>query len=238
MRLARKITLAIATAILAIMLLHAYVLLRREVVLFDADLARSVRLKQMLRASIETVWQAYGEDAAQQLVEHTIGNAIEGVRVRWLWLDVPAGDPRHVDLAPDQLAQLRDGERVIVFRKDGATRGRYTYVPEDSDAPGRARVRRVDRRAARLLRGEPCRSGSRPSPSSPPARAAVYGLGAWYVGRPIERLATGCGRRGRRPRYRIILARTTRSATSREVDGMPRRLADARRRSPPRPRRA
>src|SRR5688572_14530158 len=83
MRLARKITLAIVAAIVAVMAAHAYFLLQRQVVLFDADLARSVRLKQALKASIAKVWEAYGDAAAQELVEHTIAGAFDGVRVRW-----------------------------------------------------------------------------------------------------------------------------------------------------------
>ncbi|MEO6027814.1 MAG: hypothetical protein ABIR79_13190, partial [Candidatus Binatia bacterium] len=101
MKLARKITVAIAAAILVIMAAHASVLLNRQIVLFDADLARSLRLKQALQASIEKVWKAYGDGPAQELVEHTITDAVDGVRVRWMWLDVKEGDPRYLDLASE-----------------------------------------------------------------------------------------------------------------------------------------
>ena len=230
MRLARKITLAIAAAILAIMVLHAYVLLQREVVLFDADLARSVRLKHMLRASIEAVWQAYGEDAAQQLVEHTIGNAIEGVQVRWLWLDVPAGDPRHVGLAPDQLAQLRDGVRVILKKNGG--RELVTYVPEWIAGARPAVLEFVESIGEQHAFFEASRWQIALATLAILAAAAtaVYGLGAWYVGRPIEQL---------RDRLRaiaagdldtpLILAQNDEIGDlAGEIDGMRRRLGDAR----------
>jgi signal transduction histidine kinase len=187
-RLARKITVAIAAAILVVMAAHAYFLIHREVVLFDADLARSTNLKRALRASIEETWRAYGDGAAQRLVEETIPAAVEGVRIRWTWLDAPPGDPRHLDLPPEQLARLRAGERVIVLR-DEDTR-RYTYIPvaiagsrvavlEFVESVGEQHAfinaSRVQIEIATVVILLAC-------------AAAVYALGVWYVGRPIQRL--------------------------------------------------
>src|SRR4051794_35480607 len=101
MKVTPKITIPIAAAILVGVAAHAFFLIRREVVLFDAVLARSTNLKRALRASIEETWRAYGDAAAQRLVEETIPRAADGVAARWLWLDEAPGDPRHVDLPTD-----------------------------------------------------------------------------------------------------------------------------------------
>ena len=190
MRLARRITVAIAAVILAIMSAHAYFLLRHEVDLFDADLQRSMRLKQALRASITRVWEAYGDGEAQRLVEHSITDAVDGVRVRWTWLDAPAGDPRHLDLPADQLAQLGRGERVVVLRQDGDDTLRYTYVPQS--IPGSrpavlAFVESVGEQHA-FIAASRWQVLLATVAILAACTFAVYAVGARYVGRPIERL--------------------------------------------------
>jgi signal transduction histidine kinase len=234
-RLARKITIAIAAAIVAVMAIHAYLLLRRQVVLFDADLDRSLRLKQALRASIEGVWKQYGAGAAQDLVERTITRAVDGVRVRWTWLDAPAGDPRHLDLPPAERAELAAGSRVISLREgaDGTVE-RYTYVPESID--GRPPIAvlefvesigeqheyvQANRWQILLATGGILLAST----------TAVYVLGVWYVGRPVQRL---------RDRLRaiadgdldspLVLAQNDEIGDlAREIDGMCTKLAEARR---------
>ena len=192
MRLARKITLAIGAAILVIMAAHAYFLLRHQVVLFDVDLARSVNLKRRSAPASTRVWEAYGDARPRSSSSTPSATPSRASHVRWTWLDAPPGDPRHLDLPPDQLAQLREGERVIVFRKDdGTTRERYTYVPETLPGKPPAVLEFVEsiQRAARLHRGEPpADRRSRPPASCSRARLAVYWLGVWYVGRPIQQL--------------------------------------------------
>ena len=229
MRLARKITLVIAAAIVAVMAAHAYFLLQRQVLLFDADLARSLRLKQALRASIGKVWESFGPEAAQELVEHTITDAVDGVRVHWLWLDAPEGDPRHVALPPEQVARLQRDEKVIELREgaDGTVE-RHTFVPE--------RLR--DGRPAVLQFVESVGEQHAYIEASRwqilfatlgillACTAAVYALGVWYVGRPVQRL---------RDRLRAIADGDLESAIelrqndeigdlAREIEGMCRKL--------------
>jgi len=190
-RLARKITIAIGAAILVIMVTHAYFLVQRQIVLFDVDLARSMNLKRALRASIARVWEAYGDTEAQRLVEHTISDAIEGSHVRWTWLDAPPGDPRHLDLPPDQLAQLRDGERLIVFRKDdGKTMQRYTYVPQSLPGKRPAVLEFVEsiQEQHTFIEANKLQIALATAGILLACTIAVYWLGIWYVGQPIQRL--------------------------------------------------
>ena len=191
MRLARKITIAIGAAILVIMVTHAYFLVQRQIVLFDVDLARSMNLKRALRASIARVWEAYGDTEAQRLVEHTISDAIEGSHVRWTWLDAPPGDPRHLDLPPDQLDQLRDGERLIIFRKDdGKTMERYTYVPQSLPGKRPAVLEFVEsiQEQHTFIEAGKLQIALATAGILLACTFAVHGLGIWYVGRPIQRL--------------------------------------------------
>ena len=233
MKLARKITVAIAVAILAVMAIHAYLLLQRQVVLFDADLARGMRLKQALRASITEVWEAYGDAAAQELVEHTITDAVDGVRARWTWLDAPPGDPRHLDLPPEQIARLRSGERVVVLREDdGQATERYTYVP--ASLPGKrpaviAFVESIHEQRA-FIEASRWQILLATLGILVACTAAVYALGLWYVGRPVQRL---------RDRLRAIAdgdldgevacaQNDEIGELAQEINGMCRRLAEAR----------
>ncbi|MCC6847532.1 MAG: HAMP domain-containing protein [Deltaproteobacteria bacterium] len=236
MRLARKITLAIAAMIVAVMTAHAYLLLQRQVILFDADLDRSLRLKQALRASIEGVWRTHGADAAQDLVEHTISDAVDGAHVRWTWLaSTDRDDPRYLDLPQADKERLRSGKRVIHLRENAAgVEERFTYIPESLDgAPPIAVLEFVEsigeqheyvqanRMQILLATGVILLA----------CTAAVYVLGVWYVGRPVQRL---------RDRLRAIAAGDLDSPLlitqndeigdlAREIDGMCGKLAEARR---------
>ncbi len=191
MKLARKITLTIAVAILAVMAVHAWLLLRQQVVLFDADLVRSLRLKQALRASIAKVWEAYGDVAAQELVEHDITSAVDGVTARWAWLDAPAGDPRGLALASDQLEQLRRGERVIVIdTRNGFPVERRTYVPESIPGSRPAVLEFVEsvREQHAYVAASQRQILLATLAILVACTAAVYALGLRYVGLPVERL--------------------------------------------------
>jgi HAMP domain-containing protein len=150
-----------------------------------------VNLKRALRASIARVWEAYGDTEAQQLLEGTISDAIEGVRVRWTWLDAPPGDPRHLDLPPEQLAQLRDGERVVVFRKEvGNTTERFTYVPESLPGKRPAVLEFVEsiREQHAYIEASRLQIALATTGILLACALAVHGLGIWYVGRPIQQL--------------------------------------------------
>jgi len=188
MRLARKMTLAIAVAILTVMAAHAYFLVSREIVLFDADLARSTTLKRALRAAIEDTWRTYGESAAQRLVEETIPHSVEGMSVRWTWLDAPPTDERRLELPADQLVQLRSGERVVVFRDEGKLRVTYfplsipgsptavlEFIESVREQHAFVQTTNVEIAVATMLILLAC-------------GVAVFAVGDWYVGRPLERL--------------------------------------------------
>ncbi len=234
MKLARKITLAIAVAILAVMAAHGYMLARRQVKLFDADLERSVQLKRALRSAVLTVWRTHGTAEAQRLVEETVADAT-GLRFRWTWLDAPPGDPRHLDLPAETVAQLHGGERVIFFRRDeGQEPSRYTYVPLSIEGSRPAvievvesigyehsfiNVSRLHILVATIVILALC-------------AAAVYALGVFFVARPIERLrdkarAVGAGDFG--PPL-ALRQRDEIGELGRELDAMCDQLAEARRR--------
>jgi two-component system NtrC family sensor kinase len=233
-KLARKITLAVAAAIVAVMAAHAYVLLQRQVVLFDADLARGIRLKQALKASIQKVWATYGDAAAQELVEKSITDAVDGVRVRWTWLDAPRDDARRLDLPIAQRDELRDGKRVVVLHKEhGTATERYTYVPlklPGSDTVAVLEfVESINEQHAFVVESR-WQIGLATLAIVLACAGAVYVLGLRYVGRPVQRL---------RDRLRAVAAGDFDTPLdlaqddeigdlAREIDGMCRGLSEAR----------
>ena len=240
MRLARKITLAVAAAIVVVMAAHAYFLMQRQVVLFDADLARSVRLKQALRASIDKVWEAYGDEAAQDARRaDDLGRGRRGPRPldlarRATGRSAPRRSPR------EQLAQLATGDDArssSSARTTATTTERYTYVPQSIDGCAQAVLEFVESIHEQHAFVEASRwqiRGRDRSRSSLACAAAVYGLGFWFVGRPMRAAARPRPRgRGAATSTRPIdLAQHDEiGELAREINDMCRRLAEARARA-------
>jgi signal transduction histidine kinase len=189
-RLARKFTVVIAVAILVVMAGYDYTLVRQEVTLFDADLERTEHLKRLLRTSIESVWREHGDDAVAKMVDEA-AVALDAVTTHWYWLDAPAGDPRHLDLSPEQLALLQRDERVRFVRDDAnGDAWRYTYIPIRIEGSRRGVIE-----AAESLREQHQFIETTHREIVLAALivlllciAAVYVVGSRFIGRPIQRL--------------------------------------------------
>ena len=69
MRLAYKLAAAISLGVLIVMGMYAYIQIRHEVVLFEADLRRNARIGRALRGTVGAVWQNQGEQRARELIE-------------------------------------------------------------------------------------------------------------------------------------------------------------------------
>jgi two-component system NtrC family sensor kinase len=233
-KLARKITVTIAAAILAVMAAHGYLLVRQEVTLFEADLEKTAHLRRALRASIQAVWRTHGEGEAQRLVE-TAEEAMEGVDLRWTWLDAPPGDPRHLDVPPDSRALLARGERVRIVRKDEQGEPwRYSYMPLSVEGARPAvlvgmeslhvqrafiQTSRLQVLVATIVILVLC-------------TGAVYGVGVRFVGRPLQRLrdkarAIGAGEPGEPLVFR---QRDEIGELAEEINAMCARIIEAQRR--------
>jgi signal transduction histidine kinase len=136
MKLAHKLTASLVAGILAVMGTYAIVQIRNEVTLFRADVKKNTRIGRSLKATIEEVWRAEGEARARELVEEA-DDENQGLGVRIVRLDGPAGVVPRPTLGPDDLAALAGGGGVRFIREnDQGDRRRYTYLPLDVAAPG------------------------------------------------------------------------------------------------------
>src|SRR5438046_6522632 len=105
MKLARKLTLALVVGVLVIMAGYAWLQIRREVVIFDAELWKNEKFGHGAAAAIAEIWATEGEAKARQMLE-TIDRYGPGViRLRWLWLDALRAEPPQ-GLSADDLEQL------------------------------------------------------------------------------------------------------------------------------------
>jgi len=119
MKLARRLNLALILGIIAVMTTYAYLQVRQEVVLSEADRQRTRQLGLAWLGTLEGVWEQEGGQRAQELVERANQRAA-AVTVRLVGLDPTAGYLPRADLAPDQLATLNDGKLVRFTRQDTA----------------------------------------------------------------------------------------------------------------------
>jgi two-component system NtrC family sensor kinase len=129
MRLAYKLAVALTLGVLIVMGIYAYIQIRLEVVLFDADVPRNARIGRALRGTVSTVWRAEGEERARGLIEEADDETSE-VAIRLVWADAPAGHPRRPKLDDAELRALATGREARVVLEDAAGDPvRHTYVP-------------------------------------------------------------------------------------------------------------
>jgi two-component system NtrC family sensor kinase len=129
MRLAYKLAVALTLGVLIVMGIYAYIQIRLEVVLFEADVQRNARIGRALRGTVATVWQAEGEERARGLIEEADDETSE-VAIRLVWADAPAGHPRRPKLDDAALRALATGREARVVLEDAAGDPvRHTYVP-------------------------------------------------------------------------------------------------------------
>ena len=88
MKLAGKLTVALVFGIFVVMAGYAYLQIRQEVVLYEADSERVKHLGHMMRITVEEIWQLEGEARLRELV----AGADPEVGVRVVSLHAPVGD--------------------------------------------------------------------------------------------------------------------------------------------------
>ncbi len=199
MRLVRKLLLVLVTLMVAVLILDAWVGIRRETRLLETDMNADERdTGQALAAAIGALWRTDGRERALQLV----GEAqTQPVRVAVRWVDPHAGAER-----PDapSVAAVRDrvarGEVFSVIpNPEGEVRRRiYTYVPvmvegvqqgalelSESLSEEQAHLRHLVLQRAVTAGG-----------LAVLFTAAAWILGAWFVGRPMHALVDKARRVG------------------------------------------
>jgi two-component system NtrC family sensor kinase len=194
-KLTRRLILTLMVAIVVVMAFGAFLQLRREITIFDDDMAQDERaMGHALRAAVETVAADSGIEQAEHVVAQAAASETR-LNLRWVWLDDAATSGR---IDPDVRTRLARGRTVHVVREDVEEPWRATYVPlrlggppvaalelSEPLAPQRRFLRRTELEilgSLLVLVGIAC--------------AATMMLGIGLVGRPMRALAEQARRIG------------------------------------------
>ncbi|MFL5344290.1 MAG: sensor histidine kinase [Hyalangium sp.] len=129
MKLARKITLALALLAIAVLATMETLEVRRELARSAVDMRHDHRLiGHTVAGSIGKAWQQEGEAEALSLLEQT-NRFQEQVRLRWVWLDEAPDHPPLSTLSPAMLERLGDGEDEALTDLSQPPGVLRTYIP-------------------------------------------------------------------------------------------------------------
>ena len=129
MRLARKLNVLLIVGIIVVMATYAYVQVREEVVLYDADQQRTKQVGLAWLGTLEAVWEQEGGRRAQELVAHANERAA-AVTVRLVGLDTSASFLPSPDLTIAQFGTLAEKKLVRFVRPDDmGDEWQYFYLP-------------------------------------------------------------------------------------------------------------
>lgn len=195
MKLARKLTIALALGILAVMSVNAYVRVNRVLWLFEAERSQDERLLgRVLRASAEELWRSEGEERAVGLVSQA-NDALSDVQFRWVWLDDPDDIGRTV-LSHERARSLARGDATLRIREEDRS---YYYIPvsQGSGRPAALEVSESLDLQQDYLRESILQSVVATIGVTAVCGLIAMGLGVFLVGRPMRRLYEQTRRIGR-----------------------------------------
>src|SRR5580658_2633952 len=100
MRVVPKLTLAFILCTSAVLTFNGFLRVSREVAVYEQDRVRDHRLMgRALGEAIAAVWRSDGQASALSVLSH-VNTEDARIRVRWVWFDELATDPRPpVDVA-------------------------------------------------------------------------------------------------------------------------------------------
>ncbi|MBI5493794.1 MAG: HAMP domain-containing protein [Deltaproteobacteria bacterium] len=200
MKLARKLTLTLLLGIWGVLGVHAFFEVAREETALEEDVIDDLRIiGRALKPALVRLWQREGQVLAMQVLEYD-EEMHRRVRIRWVSLSAPEGDPHHPLLRPRYLRRVARGEEVS-WLSDPDAKGEsraYVYIPIMLDPlpPGALELSESLAPPREFLRETVIRLGITTG-----AMALVSGLvallvGVYFVGRPMRRLAERARRIG------------------------------------------
>lgn len=198
MRLARKLTLALAAAMVAILFATGIVWIRREIELVETDAREDLSIiGRALRPALVRVWTVDGHEQARALLEYA-DQRMRRVDIRWVRLDAPTGDRDAPRVPTGRLANVRSGEDTTIELPNGGVRRLVHYLPVVSPSipPGALELSQSLDRERAFVRES---AGIVAVAIGGAAVLAVFltvVLGAWLVGKPMRRLAEQARRIG------------------------------------------
>lgn len=114
---------------------HSYLVVKREVALFRADMdLHAYLLGSVLAGSAADFWRTAGPTRVASLIRDA-NRSEHMVRVRWVWFDVPPNDPDAPRVSIADLTPLRNGKEMLFPDYDfRGSEYHITYFPVFVDA--------------------------------------------------------------------------------------------------------
>jgi signal transduction histidine kinase len=189
MKLARKLAVALALGVVAVMGAHAWVALRTEPLLFAADIHKQRKFAKGAAILAQASWRKGGLDRAQLHVRK-VNKGLPDLLVRWTWRDLPVGHPDRPRLTDDQMRWLDRGTIVAVrLRNDGAE-WRFIYAPMSIPGSRKAALEigeSLEKEVAFVSANRTTLAASTVAQTGLTGLLAM-GLAVWFVGRPVRLL--------------------------------------------------
>jgi len=232
MRLVLKLTLAIVAGMCAVLAIHGYLEVQREVALNRADMQTDhYAMGRAFGAAVAEVWHVEGEGRALQLVKE-LNEREQLVSIRWVWLAPSASDAQRPHVALEQLKEIgRSTQTVSVEAPAGDGHRLYTYVGVPLDDP---RIGALEISESLALEDQYKRTTVLSTTVTTAVIGALSGLiamviGVWFVGRPMRDLIDQARRVGAGDLSGRLAVRQGDEigALATEMNAMAGRLADA-----------
>jgi two-component system, NtrC family, sensor kinase len=199
MKLTRKLTIALACAILVVLGVDASLEVERKAQLFERSIRRDTQLlSRTIAASAARVWTTAGENQARDLVENA-NRKQSDVSIRWVSLQAPEGNPKRPEVPPEIIRPLvAAGAATMRWRAPGeATDSLYTYYPIAIPLPERAiEVRESLEPEREYVRHTVLRGIITTAVLVALCTGVAMIIGVLFVGRPVRRLVDQARRVG------------------------------------------
>jgi two-component system, NtrC family, sensor kinase len=199
MKLTRKLTVALACAILVVLGLDAALEVDRKATVFERSIQRDTELlARTIAASAGRVWQTAGETQARDLVENA-NERNDEVIIRWVSFEAPAGSDKSPAVPVDLIGPLwPDRTRTVSWRAPGeAEDSLYTYQLIEIPLAGRAiEVRESLEPASEYVRHTVLRGAITTAILVSLCAGVAMVIGVFFVGRPVRRLVEQARRVG------------------------------------------
>ncbi|MEO7328889.1 MAG: ATP-binding protein [Minicystis sp.] len=183
MRLVAKLTAALFLAIGAVFALHGYFSVQRERAIVDAYRQRGDHLVlEVLSTAVRESWRRAGSAAALQQIA-AADTRPDGLALRWVWLDLPSGDPQGptvpIDPAGSEIVRVEQGAaRAFFYAPVDVGEGRAGALELAESIDDEEHFLQTSGRNAVLTALGLVAGGS----------ALALALGAFFVGRPVRRI--------------------------------------------------
>jgi signal transduction histidine kinase len=232
MKLARKLSAALILGLLLIMSVYAWVQVRNEVLVLDADLGKNEKFGRGAAKLVEELWGTLGAQRTLELVRDADEAGPGELRLRLVWLDDP--EIAGLELSEDQRRALYDpAHNVVVVRPAREGRfERYTYVTLSlpGERPAALELAEQLRTERQYVNMNHLSIAIATLLVVAVASAIAMGLGYWLVGRPIRQLRDHARRvaAGDLDARLTLSQRDEMGELATELNGMSRQLAEGR----------